>query len=217
MILKTLFVPFLISNVTFASQNKVSTLLLEMKSKYKSSHSLTCEVEQLRKNSLSPKETKSEGRIYLKKPNLFRWETFSPDPSILTTNGKKIWFYTPPFDSDENGQVVIRAVSKQDDQSKFAFKILSGEIDVERDFEVSEKMSEISSTSIFILKPKKPLNSLTSIELELEKPTKLVYRIRLILSNGNETTLKLRNLKLNAQLPNKMFEFQIPKNTEVLN
>lgn len=36
-----------------------------------------------------------EGELWVKRPNLFNWETTSPDKSVLVSDGKTLWFYNP--------------------------------------------------------------------------------------------------------------------------
>ena len=37
----------------------------------------------------------ASGRIYLEKPNRFRWETASPNPQIIVSDGVYLWAYDP--------------------------------------------------------------------------------------------------------------------------
>ncbi|MGF1698882.1 outer membrane lipoprotein chaperone LolA [Photobacterium makurazakiensis] len=36
-----------------------------------------------------------EGDISLKRPNLFRWNTETPDENLLVSDGKTLWYYNP--------------------------------------------------------------------------------------------------------------------------
>ncbi|CAD6513215.1 Outer-membrane lipoprotein carrier protein [Candidatus Profftia tarda] len=38
---------------------------------------------------------RDEGDIWVKRPNLFNWHVIVPDESILISDGKALWFYTP--------------------------------------------------------------------------------------------------------------------------
>jgi len=62
--------------------------------------------EQSFKSTISGKLNKSQGQLGYRYPGQFRFEVFSPDKSIFVSNGKKSWYYTPPFDKDEEGEVV---------------------------------------------------------------------------------------------------------------
>lgn len=36
-----------------------------------------------------------EGELWVKRPNLFNWHMTAPDESVLISDGKTLWFYTP--------------------------------------------------------------------------------------------------------------------------
>ena len=35
------------------------------------------------------------GDLSIKRPNLFRWDTKTPDASLLVSDGKTVWYYSP--------------------------------------------------------------------------------------------------------------------------
>ncbi len=35
------------------------------------------------------------GDLSIKRPNLFRWKTATPDESLLVSDGKTVWYYSP--------------------------------------------------------------------------------------------------------------------------
>ena len=58
-------------------------------------------------------------QMYLKKPNGFYWETLSPFPELIVTNGTLLWNYRPDLD-----QVVIEEWDSS--RSELAAQLLSG-------------------------------------------------------------------------------------------
>src|SRR5262249_9142250 len=108
-----------------------TSALQETQKKYKDVKTLTAEFSQKKTNLALGTTKESAGRIFMKRPNLFRWQTEEPEASILVSNGKKIWYYTPPFREGEKGQVMVRHAS---DQSKLAVDLLSGQFDLKKDF-----------------------------------------------------------------------------------
>jgi outer membrane lipoprotein carrier protein len=138
---------------------------------------------------------------------MFRWETVTPEASILVSNGKKVWFYTPPFREGENGQVMVRKAA--DVQSKLAIDLLSGQADLKKSFK-TKKLSD----QHFDLKPLIPAGDVARIELFLEKSTNLVYKVVLYTKTGNQTELVLKDVTVNPQLADNMFQFVPPENTE---
>ena len=37
----------------------------------------------------------AEGEMQVQRPNKFRWETVSPDPQLIVSDGNSLWFYNP--------------------------------------------------------------------------------------------------------------------------
>ncbi len=183
--------------------------LLEMQAKYKDVLTLTAEFTQKQTNVTLGTTKETSGRIFIKRPNMFRWQTVMPESeiSILVGNGKKVWFYKPPFRAGENGQVLIREAA--DVQSQLAIDLLAGHANVSKDFK-----DKTLSEGHFELKPLKPAGDIEHIELFLEKSTNLVYKLVLFTSTGNQTELTLKDVVLGPQLSDKMFTFTTPPKTE---
>ena len=88
----------------------------------------------------------SDIRLRVKRPNGFYWETVSPFPELLVTNGKTLWNYQPDLE-----QVVIEDWNP--DQSELAAQLLYGRTEgLVKDYYVVAINSEQSRS--FELKPK---------------------------------------------------------------
>jgi len=156
------------------------------------------------------KQTKrAKGRIWIKRPGKLRWETLEPDPNILVSDGKVYWFYTPPFDSGERGQVIIRKKSQV--QTQFLNGLLSGTFDFGKgSVEISEK-----SKSVFVLKPKPgSAGDVLTAEVEIEPLKKMISRVTLTHTSGNTTRIELQEIILASKLEDSLFHFSIDKNTD---
>lgn len=178
-----------------------------MQAKYKDIRALTAEFTQRQTNAALGSTKESTGRIFIKRPNMFRWQTLEPEKSILVGNGHKIWYYTPPFRDGERGQVMVKRAA--DVQSRLAIDLLAGHADIKKDFKCKPL-----APGAYNLKPLKPAGDVDRIELFLEKPTNLVYKLVLFTTTGNQTELTLKNVILEPQLGDSMFNFIPPENTE---
>ena len=181
--------------------------LRSMQEKYKSVTALAADFTQSQTNTALGTTRVSTGHIFIRRPNKFRWETLDPDPSILVSNGKKVWYYTPPFRKDEHGQIMVKKAA--DVQSQLAVDLLAGQSDFKKDFKIKRLASER-----YHLTPLKPAGDVEHIELHIEKPTNLVYKIILFTTTGNMTELALKNVTLSPQLSDAMFDFVVPENTD---
>lgn len=178
-----------------------------VQSKYKNVKTLTAEFTQQQKNVTLGTTKESSGRIYIMRPNKFRWETHAPEKSILVGNGNKVWFYTAPFREGEKGQVMTKRAA--DVQSKLAIDLLSGQSDSNKDFKIKSL-----ADGQYSLTPVKPAGDIERVELFVEKTTNLVYKLVLFTKSGNETELTLKNVTLSPKLNETMFNFVPPPNTE---
>ncbi len=184
-------------------------LLEEVQKEYKKSAGILAEFEQsvLIKSTKSNK--KAQGRIWIKHPNKLRWETLSPDQNILVSDGKYFWFYTPPFEKGDRGQVIIKKSAQV--QTRFLNALLSG------DFNYSKMKAEIEvkKPNVYLLKPASgSAGDVKSAEVTINPDTKKIEKVMLIHLSGNETTIQLKEIKLTNQLADSLFRFVPDRNTD---
>lgn len=186
------------------------TLFDFLKKKYASAATLKAEFTQIQKNKMMGSEKKSEGILEIKRPDKFRWDTLTPDPTLLLSNGKKIIYYTPPFHEGEKGQVIYK--KSADVQSKLAVDLLSGSSNLKKDF----KPKKVADRHYELIPIKKNLGDINKIELYIDPKADLVYKLKLQHTTENETEIELKNVQLGEKLENSRFEFNAPPNTEVI-
>lgn len=191
------------------AQTSLDPELEQMRQQYDASSAMTAEFTQSQKNLTLGNVKVSTGRVFIKRPRLFRWETLAPDASVLACNGQKAWFYTPPFREGEKGQVIIKRAS--DVQSQLAVDLIIGGPSAKKAFDFRRV-----DAGHYKLLPLKSSGDIEFIELYIEKQTNLVYKLHLVSTNGNETTIDLKRVELKANIPSSVFNFEIPSNTEVV-
>src|SRR5690606_34882256 len=110
----------------------------------------------------------SEGILQAKRPDKVRWETVSPDPNLLVSDGSRFWFYTPPLEEGERGQVMIR--KSNEIQSQLATALLSGSFSVAKNMKIQAK-----GPSRFELIPKPgSAGTVTRAEIQVDPQEKLI-------------------------------------------
>ena len=119
-------------------------LLKQVEAKYQKAQTLSAEFTQKNENVTLGQTKNNTGKIYFKRPHKVRWETLEPDKSILIGNGKTFWFYTPPFEEGERGQVIKKAAAQV--QSKLANALLSGSFSMIQDMVIQPQGSARFST-----------------------------------------------------------------------
>jgi outer membrane lipoprotein carrier protein len=188
---------------------KLPELLQEVQNQYQKSSGIQAEFSESTDIKATKQIKKAKGRIWIKRPNKLRWETLEPDPNILVSDGKTFWFYTPPFDKDERGQVIIKKTAQV--QTQFLNALLSGSFD----FEKGTTSIESRGANAFLLKPKTGTAGdvqVAQITIDPEKHT--ISEVILTHSSGNQTTIKLQKIDLNAKFDEKLFKFVPDRRTE---
>ncbi len=183
-------------------------LLEEVETLYKKSATLSAEFSQNNDDILLAQKKKSSGKIFVKRPSKVRWETQKPDVSLFMSDGQHSWFYTPPFDEGERGQLIERKASEV--QSRLTTSLLSGSFSMARDMKIQQK-----SPSQFVLIPK-PGSAGTVIQaiLEVDPNQKWIHKITLDHRGGNHTEIQLSHIQLGVPLEDAFFRFHTPPNTD---
>lgn len=192
-----------------ASEQALPPLLQEVQGQYQKSAGIQAQFTQSTEIRATRQTKRAQGRIWIKRPGKLRWETLEPDPNILVSDGKVFWFYTPPFEAGERGQVIIRKKSQV--QTRFLNALLSGTFDFGK---ASVQVAEKAKT-VFVLKPKAgSAGDVVSAEVEIEPGKKTISRVTLTHTSGNTTRIELQEIALVSKLDDSLFRFNIDKNTD---
>lgn len=145
-------------------------------------------------------------RLYLKR-----------EGSLYVCNAKKVWYYNPPFSSKEKGELKIGTSSKYC-FSKL-FDTLANGLKTNKLYSVKGKgkkalisFSKKFQKSLSITKIDIIFNKSFSVKNDLNDVEKmLIYN----LGNPKPREIKIKNIDLKTKIPNSLFHFKIPKNTNV--
>ena len=184
-------------------------LLQAVKLEYQKSAGIQAQFTQMTEIKSTRQNKRAKGRIWIKRPSQLRWETLEPDPNILVSDGRTYWFYTPPFEKGDRGQVIIR--KKAQVQTQFLNSLLSGSFEFSKgSVEIEEK-----SNQDFILKPKSgTAGDVKTAEVEIDPSKHLISKVTLTHSSGNVTRINLDEIHLAQKLEDSLFHFTPDSNTE---
>jgi outer membrane lipoprotein carrier protein len=183
-------------------------LLEAIEAKYAKSDSLSAEFSQVNTVAATAQKKTSSGTILVRRPDKVRWETLKPDKNLLVSDGKTFWFYTPPFDEGENGQVIERKSSEA--QSKLAQALLSGRFSVTKDMKIRQ-----INPSTFALVPKKgSAGTVSEAQIVIDSEKMLIQKVILSHRGGNRSEISLSNIALGAPADEAQFHFTPPAGTE---
>ena len=204
MTIQAVFSILFLSSVSLAAEKptKLPPLLQEVQAQYQKSQGIEARFDQVTDIKATKQIKKAEGKIWIKRPNKLRWETINPEPNILVSDGKTFWFYTPPFEKGDRGQVIIKKTAQV--QTQFLNALLSGTFD----FADGSTTIETKSPHEFILKPKNgTAGDVKTAEISIDPVKHTVSQLILTHTSGNRTEIKLKEINLNSKLEESLFRF----------
>ncbi|MCM0606955.1 MAG: outer membrane lipoprotein carrier protein LolA [Xanthomonadaceae bacterium] len=205
--MKTLFISVIFSSLTHAAA-PLPKALIAIEKKYQSAKTLTTEFEQTTQVALTQSQKHDKGVISFKRPDKMHWQTMEPNPGLLVCDGKTYSIYTPPFDKNERGSVIIKKASEV--RSELATQLLSGQFSGIK----SLQFKKISNFT-FELHPNKGHGSeVKSIILEINAKKEIITGVTLHHLNGNIVLLRFNNTVLGSKLDDSMFRFVPPAGTD---
>ena len=187
-------------------------LLTEIQNGYQKTNDLEAQFVQEYSGKMMRIPQKAEGKVYLKKKGMMRWDYRVPNQKLIS-NGSTLWFYQP-----EEKQVFVSDVEKVlKEKTPLAF--LAGEGDLRRDFKLlnfNEAISQKEDHYVVELAPVEQNPMLAKLVLTVDKKNYYVVQADVIDSLGNVTRTRFLEIKTNVGLSPSFFQFTIPPGTEVL-
>ena len=196
------------STVGLVAHGALPDLLQKVQETYRKQGGVEATFDQVTDVKSTRQSKKAQGKIWIKRPNQLRWETLNPDPNILVSDGKTFWFYTPPFEKGERGQVIIKKTKQV--QTQFLNALLSGSFDFGKETQIEEL-----GRGRFMLKPKNgTAGDVETAEISIGVTSAKIESVVLTHSSGNRTEIKLQNIQLKSKLDEKLFRFVPDRNTD---
>ncbi|MGK5082715.1 outer membrane lipoprotein chaperone LolA [Bdellovibrionota bacterium FG-1] len=194
--------------VVKAQPKHLPALLEEVEAKYTKAATLQADFTQVIEVAALKSKKTTTGVIMVKRPDKLRWETLHPEMNLLVSDGHKFWFYTPPFDEGEHGQVIEKKTDEIN--SKLAKALLSGRFSVARDMKIRQKNS-----SRFILTPRRgTAGTVEHAEIEVSPGKKLIQKVILVHEGGNRAEISLSKIELGKSIGDEAFVFVAPPHTD---
>jgi outer membrane lipoprotein carrier protein len=154
------------------------------------------------------REIVEKGRLSLRRPGRMRWEYVDPEKKLFVCNGQTIFFYVPA-----ERQVVVQP---QGGQQGLAFRLLAGEIDILKEFEVRVAPGTTAPTPLRLdLKSRAASSDIDEIHLEADDSYR-IQSIEIIDGQLNHSRFRFEQVRENRPLPDALFEFKIPAGVEVV-
>lgn len=148
-----------------------------------------------------------KGSMKISRPGLFRWETATPFPQLIVSDGEYVWVYDPDLE---------QATRKPADpkQTNGAALILNGDVaELAEQFEIYLPINE-ESQQLFELLPKDTQSSFQRIRLFFTQGVMSELMLQDVL--GQQTTILLKDSVINEPMDASLFKFTPPNGTDVI-
>lgn len=149
----------------------------------------------------------SYGRMALQRPGKFRWEVTKPIAQLIIANAARLWIYDPDLQ-----QVTIRSLSGATGETP-ALLLSHVNTTIDSDYSV-QTLSRKSPLNWFSLKPKKPDDMFSSIEMGFLN--KQIHEMRLKDNLGHTTDIQFKNIESNVTLSASLFTFKPSGKVDVI-
>jgi outer membrane lipoprotein carrier protein len=158
-------------------------------------------------------EQVESGVMYLKKPGLMRWEYRVPETKLFVADGKKTYLYTPG-----DRQVMVSPFGPRELRAT-PLEFLLGQGSPARSFRAApegEIRPRVERTALVRLYPRSPLGEYEFVTVEYDEATFDLRRLVIRETSGATSEFDFSELRLNAPVEARQFEFKIPRGVEVI-
>ncbi|PSU36614.1 outer membrane lipoprotein chaperone LolA [Photobacterium phosphoreum] len=141
------------------------------------------------------------GDLSIKRPNLFRWKTKTPDESLLVSDGKTVWYYSPFVE-----QVTAMWLKDATEQTPFVLLTRNSASDW-------SKYNVAQLVDTFTLTPKDKTSSMDKFVVTVSKAGD-VRNFSVVETDGQRSQYVLTDFKKMTPAAS-LFTFTVPKGVEL--
>ena len=153
---------------------------------------------------------REEGILSFSPPDHMRWDYGGKRPHAVIINSSKVWIHTP-----SRNQIIVRELTPQE-MRRGAATFLSGLDGIEEDFTVQSRATRPGESIPLDLFPLEDNLPYDKISILVASDSGLVERIAIHHKLGNITTITFHGIKTGVKLEDKLFEWNVPEGTEVI-
>jgi len=151
---------------------------------------------------------KAAGKVFLKKPDLLRWQY--DDGRLIVLDGKKLWNWNP-----EDKEVQVKSGFGPDQvPPEFAFLFGKGKLLDRFDVRAVPRPPELPGGEAVELVPKKPSPDVQKLLFTVDGKGQVLATV-LTNGEGDVNQLVFREAKVNSNLPGSLFQFEPPKDAHI--
>ncbi len=197
--------------VAAADPANVTELVAAVESTYAGVNSLRADFVQVTRSASMGQETRQKGKVQLERPRKMRWDFQQPDASTFVTDGTTMWVY-----SAANNQVIVSAVAAGAQGGMTQLLDDLNQLDEQFNVVLLDGAGNAAKTSYLIELTPKQQTSFKKLRLTLSKKKYEVQQVLLTDQFDNQVDLSFSQIKINQDIPDATFNFQVPAGAQVI-
>ena len=182
----------------------------QVQQKYDSVRDFSADFTHEAESGVLRKKLVESGSVMVKKPGKMRWAYKAPEEKLFVSDGVRMYMHT-----HADNQVLVSAVPA-DDQATTAVLFLTGKGKLTRDFTVTLIEGAPGGTYALKLQPKLEERDYDWLQLVVDRSTFQIRSLTAADKQGTRSTFTFSNFKENVGLPDKTFQFSIPRGADVI-
>lgn len=193
-----------------AQAQSAAEIASQVQQKYDSVRDFSADFTHEAESGVLRKKLVERGSVMVKKPGKMRWAYKAPEEKLFVSDGSRMYMHTPA-----DNQVIVSPVPA-DDQATTAVLFLTGKGKLTRDFTVSLTEGAPAGTYVLKLQPKLQERDYDWLQLVVDRSTFQIRSLTAADKQGTRSTFTFSNFKENVGLPDKTFQFNIPRGADVI-
>ncbi len=190
----------------------IDELIEALQLKYDSVRNFSAEFEHTYAGGVLRSTLVEGGTVLIKKPGMMRWSYTTPEEKLFVSDGTTLYSYFP---LDE--QVIVGRVSPEDLASTPVL-FLAGKGNLSQDFVATYDHVPTAPPNTWIVRLTPVSNNVDyeQLTLALDRTSLSITQLVATDFQGAVSTFSFSDLKENEDLPDALFDFEIPRGTEVI-
>ena len=188
--------------------NSEQTIVNAIQKNYQSVRTFQAEFEQKSFVNMIKRTEIAQGNVQIKKPGKMKWVYNDPDPQVLISNQKNLWLHS--LEDKQATKMPVESVYSSNTPALF----LAGEGILTNIFNVTEVITGKNIYTV-TLSPKEAKSDLNRLILRTNKNNYQIIGVTVYDDLGNKTQIKFKNIRINEQIAESIFDFKVPAGVEI--